>query len=83
MEIKVLRKVIANLKINFRYSSGEVPKAKERFANEASRLTQLFKMYPVIGCEKQLLETGEIIFISNPCIIPCVVRKKIIQPYDV
>ncbi|HFO7388476.1 TPA: type II toxin-antitoxin system RelE/ParE family toxin, partial [Escherichia coli] len=61
MEIKWLRKAIANLEAEFRYIAEDDPQAAERFVNEVWRLTQLLKEQPAMGREGRVPETRELI----------------------
>ncbi|QGG24816.1 type II toxin-antitoxin system RelE/ParE family toxin [Klebsiella variicola] len=79
MEIKWLRKAIANLEAEFRYIAEDDPQAAERFVNEVWRLTQLLKEQPAMGREGRVPETRELILHNYPYIIPYRVRNKTIQ----
>ena len=79
MEIKWLRKAIANLEAEFRYIAEDDPQAAERFVNEVWRLTQLLKEQPAMGREGRVPETRELILHNYPYIIPYRVRNKKIQ----
>ncbi|EGR8445431.1 type II toxin-antitoxin system RelE/ParE family toxin [Escherichia coli] len=79
MEIKWLRKAIANLEAEFRYIAEDDPQAAERFVNEVWRLTQLLKEQPAMGREGRVPETRELILHNYPYIIPYRVRNNIIQ----
>ncbi|HIC7401495.1 type II toxin-antitoxin system RelE/ParE family toxin [Enterobacter hormaechei] len=79
MEIKWLRKAIANLEAEFRYIAEDDPQAAERFVNEVWRLTQLLKEQPAMGREGRLPETRELILHNYPYIIPYRVRNNTIQ----
>ena len=79
MEIKWLRKAIANLEAEFRYIAEDDPQAAERFVNEVWRLTQLLKEQPAMGREGRVPETRELILHNYPYIIPYRVRNDIIQ----
>lgn len=79
MEIKWLRKAIANLEAEFRYIAEDDPQAAERFVNEVWRLTQLLKEQPAMGREGRVPETREIILHNYPYIIPYRVRNNTIQ----
>ncbi|HFP0561161.1 TPA: type II toxin-antitoxin system RelE/ParE family toxin, partial [Escherichia coli] len=74
MEIKWLRKAIANLEAEFRYIAEDDPQAAERFVNEVWRLTQLLKEQPAMGREGRVPETRELILHNYPYIIPYRVR---------
>ncbi|HFO7214453.1 TPA: type II toxin-antitoxin system RelE/ParE family toxin, partial [Escherichia coli] len=78
MEIKWLRKAIANLEAEFRYIAEDDPQAAERFVNEVWRLTQLLKEQPAMGREGRVPETRELILHNYPYIIPYRVRNNII-----
>ncbi|HFO8900509.1 TPA: type II toxin-antitoxin system RelE/ParE family toxin, partial [Escherichia coli] len=75
MEIKWLRKAIANLEAEFRYIAEDDPQAAERFVNEVWRLTQLLKEQPAMGREGRVPETRELILHNYPYIIPYRVRN--------
>lgn len=75
MEIKWLRKAIANLEAEFRYITEDDPQAAERFVNEVWRLTQLPKEQPAMGWEGRVPETRELILHNYPYIIPYRVRN--------
>lgn len=79
MEIKWLRKAIANLEAEFRYIAEEHPQAAERFVNEVWWLTQLLKEQPAMGREGRVPETRELILHNYPYIIPYRVRNNTIQ----
>ncbi|EBS7633691.1 type II toxin-antitoxin system RelE/ParE family toxin [Salmonella enterica] len=79
MEIKWLRKAIANLEAEFRYITEDDPQAAERFVNEVWRLTQLLKEQPAMGREGRVPETRELILHNYPYIIPYRVRNNTIQ----
>ena len=79
MEIKWLRKAIANLETEFQYIAEEDPQAAVRFVNEVWRLTQLLKEQPAIGREGRVPETRELILHNYPYIIPYRVRNNTIQ----
>lgn len=79
MEIKWLRKAIANLEAEFRYIAEDDPQAAERFVNEVWRLTQLLKEQPAMGREGRVPETRELILHNYPYIIPYRVRNNTIQ----
>ncbi|HBM2944856.1 type II toxin-antitoxin system RelE/ParE family toxin [Klebsiella michiganensis] len=79
MEIKWLRKAIANLEAEFRYIAEDDPQAAERFVNEAWRLTQLLKEQPAMGREGRVPETRELILHNYPYIIPYRVRNNTVQ----
>ncbi|HCI4594688.1 TPA: type II toxin-antitoxin system RelE/ParE family toxin [Klebsiella quasipneumoniae subsp. similipneumoniae] len=79
MEIKWLRKAIANIEAEFRYIAEEHPQAAERFINEVWRLTQLLKEQPAMGREGRVPETRELILHNYPYIIPYRVRYNTIQ----
>lgn len=79
MEIKWLRKAIANLEAEFRYIAEDDPQAAERFVNEVWRLTQLLKEQPAMGREGRVPETRELILPNYPYIIPYRVRNNTIQ----
>lgn len=79
MEIKWLRKAIANLETEFRYIAEDDPQAAERFVNEVWRLTQLLKEQPAMGREGRVPETRELILHNYPYIIPYRVRNNTIQ----
>ena len=79
MEIKWLRKAIANHEAEFRYIAEDDPQAAERFVNEVWRLTQLLKEQPAMGREGRLPETRELILHNYPYIIPYRVRNNTIQ----
>lgn len=79
MEIKWLRKAIANLEAEFRYIADDEPQAAERFVNEVWRLTQLLKEQPAMGREGRVPETRELILHNYPYIIPYRVRNNTIQ----
>ncbi|HCT3226665.1 TPA: type II toxin-antitoxin system RelE/ParE family toxin [Enterobacter hormaechei] len=79
MEIKWLRKAIANLEAEFRYIAENDPQAAERFVNEVWRLTQLLKEQPAMGREGRVPETRELILHNYPYIIPYRVRNNTIQ----
>lgn len=79
MEIKWLRKAIANLEAEFRYIADDDPQAAERFVNEVWRLTQLLKEQPAMGREGRVPETRELILHNYPYIIPYRVRNNTIQ----
>ncbi|HFO4340614.1 TPA: type II toxin-antitoxin system RelE/ParE family toxin, partial [Escherichia coli] len=66
MEIKWLRKAIANLEAEFRYIAEDDPQAAERFVNEVWRLTQLLKEQPAMGREGRVPETRELILHNYP-----------------
>ncbi len=79
MEIKWLRKAIANLEAEFRYIAEDDPQSAERFVNEVWRLTQLLKEQPAMGREGRVPETRELILHNYPYIMPYRVRNKTIQ----
>lgn len=79
MEIKWLRKAIANLETEFQYIAEEDPQAAVRFVNEVWRLTQLLKEQPAMGREGRVPETRELILHNYPYIIPYRVRNNTIQ----
>lgn len=79
MEIKWLRKAIANLEAELQYIAEEDPQAVERFVNEVWRLTQLLKEQPPMGREGRVPETRELILHNYPYIIPYRVRNNTIQ----
>lgn len=79
MEIKWLRKAIANLEAEFRYIAEDDPQAAERFVNEVWRLTQLLKEQPAMGREGRVPETRELILPNYPYIIPYRVQNNTIQ----
>lgn len=79
MEIKWLRKAIANLEAEFRYIAEDDPQAAERFVNEVWRLTQLLKEQPAMGREGRVPETRELILHNYPYIILYRVRNNTIQ----
>lgn len=79
MEIKWLRKAIANLEAEFRYIAEDDPQAAERFVNEVWRITLLLKEQPAMGREGRVPETRELILHNYPYIIPYRVRNNIIQ----
>ncbi|HGY1168030.1 TPA: type II toxin-antitoxin system RelE/ParE family toxin [Citrobacter braakii] len=79
MEIKWLRKAIANLEAEFQYIAEEDPQAAERFVNEVWRLTQMLKEQLAMGREGRVPETRELILHNYPYIIPYRVRNNTIQ----